>query len=430
LDPRVHIQFNDGRNYLLATDKMYDLILSEPSNPWQAGVCNLFTREYFQICQRRLKPGGMFTLWMQTAEVPTADLAAVLASLKQTFPHTTAFEPLDGNLIVLASMTPIVINLHQVQELFETKKIAGAWRGMGVRSPESFLGRLVVADDGMQKLNSKYLNTDDHNRLEFDVGKSYEAKEFFMKNLNMLAGLRGNPWRQIDWGALSPTEKAGIMDAIGKEALNLSHPDVSLGWAQAANEAHENASAYRLEAASLGTKGEMKLALEKVNHSLSLEPQDIKTLWTRGMIYQQMGQKVAARQDFDKLLEIEPENPTAKVLTASGYLADMPRQTLAPDQMAAGDFRATKIIALLTDLANGPFVQVEPDVLWAVAEAHFRLGHFKEAEKYAAHYFTLVPRDAEKYAAPIMRLMHKAAQHELTVHTEQKAVPDRLEIAK
>src|SRR5262249_8122061 len=120
-DPRVHIQFNDGRNYLLASDKKYDIVMSEPSNPWQAGVCNLFTREYFEICRQRLKPGGLYALWMQTAEVPPQDVAGVLAGVNATFPYAIVFAPNASNIIVVASMDPISIDFARVKKLFEDR---------------------------------------------------------------------------------------------------------------------------------------------------------------------------------------------------------------------------------------------------------------------------------------------------------------------
>ncbi len=99
-DPRVHIEYNDGRNFLLATNKLYDLVISEPSNPWQSGVCNLFTREYFHICHKRLKPGGMFSLWLQTSEVPPEDISAVLSAVNKEYPHAVAFLPSLGNIVI------------------------------------------------------------------------------------------------------------------------------------------------------------------------------------------------------------------------------------------------------------------------------------------------------------------------------------------
>src|SRR5882762_173605 len=57
-DPRVHVTLDDARNFLFTTRERYDLIVSEPSNPWIAGVATLFTREFYRAAQARLAPGG------------------------------------------------------------------------------------------------------------------------------------------------------------------------------------------------------------------------------------------------------------------------------------------------------------------------------------------------------------------------------------
>jgi hypothetical protein len=104
----------------------------------------------------------------------------------------------------------------------------------------------------------------------------------------------------------------------------------------------------------------------------------------------------------------------------------MPRQSIPPDKVAQGDIRATKIISLIGDLADEKNVEDHSDVLWAAAQAHFRLRHFSQAEQYASRYFALNPREAEEFGGPVMQLMHKAAQNQLNVHvsandTERKS---------
>jgi spermidine synthase len=54
----------DGRNLLLTQQNQYDVIVSEPSNPWQSGNANLFTREFYQLAASRLKQGGLFAQWL------------------------------------------------------------------------------------------------------------------------------------------------------------------------------------------------------------------------------------------------------------------------------------------------------------------------------------------------------------------------------
>ncbi len=64
LDPRVTVRVDDGRHHLLTTDRRYDVITAEPPPPMNAGVVNLYTREYYEAAQRVLEPGGVAVQWL------------------------------------------------------------------------------------------------------------------------------------------------------------------------------------------------------------------------------------------------------------------------------------------------------------------------------------------------------------------------------
>ena len=68
-NPRVRLLVGDGRTHLLLSRRQYDVIVSEPSNPWMAGVAALFTREFFEAARARLKPGGVLCQWAHTYEM-------------------------------------------------------------------------------------------------------------------------------------------------------------------------------------------------------------------------------------------------------------------------------------------------------------------------------------------------------------------------
>jgi spermidine synthase len=83
-DPRVRLIANDGRNHLVRTPPgTYDLIVSEPSNPWLTGVSNLFTREFFEMGKSRLAPGGIWSQWVQMYGLDLRDLRAVMRTFAE-----------------------------------------------------------------------------------------------------------------------------------------------------------------------------------------------------------------------------------------------------------------------------------------------------------------------------------------------------------
>ena len=85
-NPKVHIMYDDARNYMNVTRKQYDVIISEPSNPWIAGVASLFTSEFYERAAQVLKPDGVFAQWIQLYELDPEDLRMILREVQDKFP--------------------------------------------------------------------------------------------------------------------------------------------------------------------------------------------------------------------------------------------------------------------------------------------------------------------------------------------------------
>ena len=85
-DPKVRVLLGDAREILLTVPSRYDVIFSEPSNPYRAGVAGLFTREYYRAVASRLEEGGVFLQWLQMYEIDEDTVRAVYATLGAVFP--------------------------------------------------------------------------------------------------------------------------------------------------------------------------------------------------------------------------------------------------------------------------------------------------------------------------------------------------------
>ena len=88
-DARTRILVQDGRVHLEMTDRMYDVVISEPSNPWMAGMAGLFTHEFFRAVRARLRPGGIFAQWLHSYQMDWATFALVGRTFRAVFPHGT-----------------------------------------------------------------------------------------------------------------------------------------------------------------------------------------------------------------------------------------------------------------------------------------------------------------------------------------------------
>jgi spermidine synthase len=106
-DPRGAIRIDDAKTYFSSGNRRYDVIISEPSNPWVSGVSSLFTREFYRRIRGHLEPGGMLVQWMQLYEIDASLVATILRALGEEFPHYAVYAASDHDLLVVAGERPL-----------------------------------------------------------------------------------------------------------------------------------------------------------------------------------------------------------------------------------------------------------------------------------------------------------------------------------
>jgi len=105
-DPRVTTHVEDGRFFLSAARKKYDIITAEPPPPMMAGVVNLYTREYFALMRDRLTDGGMVTYWLPVFELSERDAKAVIRAFVDVFPHASLWTGDNFNWMLVGVKKP------------------------------------------------------------------------------------------------------------------------------------------------------------------------------------------------------------------------------------------------------------------------------------------------------------------------------------
>ncbi len=101
-DKRVVVVNRDGREYLRYTREKYDLIISEPSNPWVEGVGSLFTHEYYKLISKRLSPRGIASLWLHSYGLDCKSVMSVFIAVAEVFRSVVVFE-VDSDYFILAT---------------------------------------------------------------------------------------------------------------------------------------------------------------------------------------------------------------------------------------------------------------------------------------------------------------------------------------
>ncbi|MEJ7809474.1 MAG: fused MFS/spermidine synthase [Gemmatimonadaceae bacterium] len=105
-DRRARFILDDAKSYFAASRRRYDIIISEPSNPWVSGVSGLFTVEFYQRVRTYLSDGGVFGQWLHLYEIDDDLVLSVLAALHQTFRSYQIFQTSKGDILILASQRP------------------------------------------------------------------------------------------------------------------------------------------------------------------------------------------------------------------------------------------------------------------------------------------------------------------------------------
>ncbi len=186
-DPRLHIILDDARNFLLTSRDQYDLIISEPSNPWIAGVATLFTDEYYAAARAHLAPGGRFVQWIQAYSLDPADLRMILATLSKHFPETTLWRIHGGDLMALSRTVTTPMNFERLRILWPVPELREDYETLELRHPEGLVAYYALNDTAVRRIAAgSVLNTDDRTLLEYHAPRALLNRSLFDSNAKLI----------------------------------------------------------------------------------------------------------------------------------------------------------------------------------------------------------------------------------------------------
>jgi spermidine synthase len=105
-DPRSHIVYEDAKTFFAVSQEPYDVIISEPSNPWVSGVSSLFSDEFYGRITQYLRPDGYFVQWLQAYETNIGVFSSIVKALSQHFGSYAFYNLDDGNILIVATRGP------------------------------------------------------------------------------------------------------------------------------------------------------------------------------------------------------------------------------------------------------------------------------------------------------------------------------------
>lgn len=291
--PNLKMVFDDGRSYLERSQQQFDLIISEPSNPWLAGVSGLFTEEFFKIVRSRLRPGGVLGQWIQTYNFSLSEYALIVRTLKKVFPHQALVALTAGyDTVLLASDRPLAPTLETLNEY---QAIIDATPTLRTDLETMFLTKnfkylmlnYFVGDDaGVDRLiadeRSQTINTDINLRLEYEAplrlyDPTYREENLLAKRLEQIrdGGEMTKLANQLKLGEDSPEHQL----VVGKQAL---------------------------------AEGKFQQAIEHFQRAYGGDPDLLEAGYDLATAYSKSKQILPAIEIIGPLLERQPENSEAR----------------------------------------------------------------------------------------------------------------------
>lgn len=203
--PQFSLVIADGRSYIQSANRTFDLIVSEPSNPWLAGVSNLFTRDFFTSVRERLGERGVFVQWVQTYNFSIAEYALILRTMRTVFPHVSLVTLAGGaDTLIIASASSLDRTPDQVAQMqtlvdgsAEIQKDLDKYFGAH-NVQHLLLAHYALDEEGIKRLLAAdpqdVINTDLNMRLEFDAPlRLFQVKQELAFAVNLAIKQLRNP---------------------------------------------------------------------------------------------------------------------------------------------------------------------------------------------------------------------------------------------
>ena len=320
---------DDARSALQLSSEQFDVIVSEPSNPWVAGVATLYTPEFFRIARSRLTEDGVFCQWVQLYQLPLQVVAGIVRNLHEVFPHVAVWSAGDHDLMVFGSAKPLTPDSAWVGGLLGGPGALGqaAREYLLFDRTSDYFDRQVLGESGVARLvlRASLTHTDDRPELEFVAARRFLDDRSTGSILDSLAAI-GRPADAAD--GLAPLRLARALSA------RLGDP-VGTGFLVAARAAEPGNSAWSVALAAIAmAEGDSTLA-DSILPTVLARQNDPRVLLLAGLIATGRGQTAQARAVLGRALEAGAD--TGRVLAALAQLHA--RDSLWAD--AIGDLRSS-----------------------------------------------------------------------------------------
>lgn len=405
LDPRVHVTLDDARNFLFTSRDRYDLVISEPSNPWIAGVATLFTSEFYRAVQAHLAPGGVFVQWVQAYSLYPQDLKMLVGTFLGEFREATLWHGDAPDLILMAPSPPSAEILHRAEEVCDRAALREDFRQMGMEKAAGLYGFYLLDDAGLRKFSANaQINTDDLTLLEYHAPRSLLAHGLENKNreailLNQVAPLPED---------VPAENRDEVLEAAAVTSTTLEDADGANRFLRALDSRPVTPAIAVARGNAALASANFLPAFRAFDAALAINPNFAPALWGRAEADRRFGNNEKARKAFQNILERDPKNPRAlqslrqldtdfsrwpeaedlqrRIIAADPHAAASAYATLGDIFMRAGDLQQARE-ALQQCLVHDPYNFQAHIGLGQIFTAQMKWGEARQNLEFIRQYF-------------------------------------------
>jgi len=324
--PRLRLTLGDGRALMARSPGAYDLVVSQPSNPWVAGMADLFTREAFEAGSASLRPGGVFVQWVQAYRFAPEDLRAVVRTFLDVFPGATlwALDRGHGDLALVGG-GPSWDASRVEGALAGAGDAARELRAAGILGPADCAARLLAAGRALKRLAGEGPRlTDDHPWIEYTAPLALHDEGLYPKVLELLLAHRSRPAEAL---VLEGEEAEAAGRLHGSHTLVLEALAVGARGDTAGHErllrralalAPWDTSAAFLLSRLLTDRALVRLeegreaeAVGLLEEAVRTDPNHADPWLTLGLLHERRGETFRAAWDYGRYLDLYPHDPAA-----------------------------------------------------------------------------------------------------------------------
>ncbi len=297
-DKRVVLKLEDGRNHIALSGDTYDVIISEPSNPWISGVGALFTVNFFELLKKRLNPGGVACIWVHTNMSPDS-FKSIIRSFSEEFPFVSMWESIAGDdYLLIGSEKEYGLSYEKTRQYLSNEVVGRDLRRIGINNVPDLLSLMIMSREKLLEFSaSAPLHTDDNSLLEFNAPKYVYKDEWAVLVRQLTPFIKLEP----EFVTFSGTD-AGVRKEVVKKLVKLERSESQI------EDIKKKAWLERLldQAMEAFNVGDISGALKSYQKILESYPEHVMTHYNMANIFLELKLMDQAESAYRRTLEINP----------------------------------------------------------------------------------------------------------------------------